>query len=142
MYGKEESKRLRQDFWIAFGKSFPRKWVLYQTKIKGMAFKFHFEVNGAMVSLDVDHNDLERRMALWDKLLSLKTLLMTEYLPDAQFNDSYLLDNQKEISRIFVVKEGVSIHNKNTWQESMIFLQETMQRFEAFFEDYREVLTS
>ena len=142
MYGKEESKRLRQDFWIAFGKSFPRKWVLYQTKIKGMAFKFHFEVNGAMVSLDVDHNDLERRMALWDKLLSLKTLLMTEYLPDAQFNDSYLLDNQKEISRIFVVKEGVSIHNKNTWQESMIFLQEAMQRFEAFFEDYGEVLTS
>ncbi len=142
MYGKEESKRLRQDFWIAFGKSFPRKWVLYQTKIKGMAFKFHFEVNGAMVSLDVDHNDLERRVALWDKLLSLKTLLMTEYLPDAQFNDSYLLDNQKEISRIFVVKEGVSIHNKNTWQESMIFLQEAMQRFEAFFEDYGEVLTS
>lgn len=141
MYGKEESKRLRQDFWIAFGKSFPCKWVLYQTKIKGMAFKFHFEVNGAMVSLDVDHNDLEIRMALWDKLLSLKTLLITEYLPEAQFNDSYLLGDQKEISRIFMIKEGVSIHNKNTWQESMVFLQETMQRFEAFFEDYREVLT-
>ncbi len=141
MYGKEESKRLRQDFWIAFGKSFPRKWVLYQTNIKGMAFKFHFDLHGAMVSLDVDHNDLEIRMALWNKLLSLKTLLITEYLPEAQFNDSYLLDNQKEISRIFMVKEGVSIHNKNTWQEGMIFLQETMRRFEAFFEDYREVLT-
>ncbi len=140
MYSREESKRLRQDFWIAFGKSYPRKWVLYNTKIKGLAFKFHFELTGAMVSLDVDHNELERRMALWEKLVSLRSLLIEGYLPEAHFNDSYQLDNQKEISRIYLLKEGVSIHNRNTWQESMIFLDQAMQRFEAFFEDYKEVL--
>ncbi len=35
MFSKDESKKLREDFWIFFGKSFPRKWILYNTKIKG-----------------------------------------------------------------------------------------------------------
>ncbi|MGB5417276.1 MAG: DUF4268 domain-containing protein, partial [Algibacter sp.] len=42
MFSKEESKRIKQEFWTSFGKSFPRKWVLYDTKLKGLSFKFHF----------------------------------------------------------------------------------------------------
>ncbi|HQC07300.1 MAG TPA: DUF4268 domain-containing protein, partial [Kaistella chaponensis] len=29
MFSKEEAQKYRQEFWIAFGKSFPRKWILY-----------------------------------------------------------------------------------------------------------------
>lgn len=133
---------MREDFWISFGKSFPRKWILYNTQIKDFAFKFHFDTKTAMVSLDLDHHDLEKRIELWEKLLSLKSILSEEYLPQAIFNDSYILDNQKEISRIYVVLEGVSIHNKDTWQETMVFLNENMLQFEAFFEEYQDILLS
>ncbi|MRX65710.1 DUF4268 domain-containing protein [Maribacter luteus] len=140
MFSKEESKRLRQEFWISFGKSFPRKWILYDTKIKGLALKFHFEMKKAMVSLDIDHSDLAVRMELWDKLLSVGSLLKNDYLPEVIFNDSLILDNGKEISRAYVVLNNVSIHNKNTWRETMEFLNDNMLLFEAFFIDYKEII--
>ena len=141
MLSKSASKRLRQDFWIAFGKSYPRKWILYDTKIKGLALKFHFDLKNAMVSIDVEHHDLETRIILWDKLLSLQSILKDDFIPEAQFIDSFILVNRKEISRVYVEKEGVSIHNKNTWQETMEFFNETMLHFEDFFSDYKDVLT-
>ncbi len=142
MYSKEESKRLRQEFWTAFGKSFPRHWILYDTKIKGLALKFHFNLNKAMVSMDVAHNDLEQHIAIWEKLVSLKMFLRNDYLPTAQFEDFYLLENQKEISRIFVEKHAVSIHDKNTWQATMVFLTDHMTQLEDFFIEYRDVISS
>lgn len=142
MFSKEESKQLRQDFWIAFGKSFPRKWILYNTKIKGLRLKFDFDVKRAMVSMDVDTKNLERRIILWEKLVSLKSLLTEEYWPDAIFEDSYILDNGKEISRIYLEKENVSIHNKNSWQETMEFLNENMKQLEAFFMENRDIIDS
>jgi len=142
MFSKEESKRLRQDFWIAFGKSYPRKWILYDTKIKGLALKFHFDLKYAMVSIDIEHHDLETRIILWDKLLSLQSILKDDFISEVQFIDSFILANQKEISRVYVEKKGVSIHNKNTWRETMMFLNNTMKKFEAFFVEYRDIISS
>ncbi len=142
MFSKEESKRLRQDFWIAFGKSFPRKWIRYHTNIKGLSLKFHFHLKFAMVSLDIESDDLEQRIKLWEKATSLRSILLSDYLPDAIFDDSYVLSNQKEISRIYVSLPDVSIHNKNTWQETMVFLNNQMQSLEAFFLDFKEFLES
>jgi hypothetical protein len=36
----------------------------------------------------------------------------------------------------------VSMHNKNTWQETMEFFNKSMNKFEAFFEEYEEVIKS
>ncbi|MDX1317154.1 MAG: DUF4268 domain-containing protein, partial [Xanthomarina gelatinilytica] len=47
MFSKEESRLLKQEFWTSFGKSFPRKWLLYDTKTKGLSFKFHFDTKQA-----------------------------------------------------------------------------------------------
>ncbi|ADY28071.1 MULTISPECIES: DUF4268 domain-containing protein [Cellulophaga] len=140
MFSREESKKLREEFWISFGKSFPRKWTLYNTGIKNLSFKFYFDKKTAMVTLDLEHNDLEKQIDTWEKLSSLKSIITTDFLPDAIFTDAYILDNKKEISRIYVIKENVSIHNKNTWQETMVFLNENMQKFEAFFEDYSDII--
>ena len=140
MFSKEESRQLRELFWTSFGKSFPRKWVLYDTKIKGFSFKFHFDTKSAFVTLDVEE-DLENRIKHWEKLESLKSILKDDYLPEAIFEEEFLLDNGKEISRIYVpLEQKVSIHNKNTWLEVMEFFNENMDKFESFFEDYADIL--
>ncbi|KAB1071935.1 DUF4268 domain-containing protein [Tamlana haliotis] len=142
MFSKEESRRLKQDFWTSFGKSFPRKWILYNTKLKGFSFKFHFDTKSALVALDVE-DDLEHRIKYWEKLVALKSILTDEYLPEAIYNEEYILDNQKEISRIYIpLEQKVSIHNKNSWQEVMVFFNEKMSLFEAFYEEYRDVIDS
>lgn len=140
MFSKEESRKLRHEFWTSFGKSFPRKWILYDTKIKGFSFKFHFDNKSALVTLDLEDN-LENRINSWEKLQSLKSILKDEYLPNVIFEEEFYLDNGKEISRIYVLLEQkVSIHNKNTWQDVMVFLNDTMSQFEAFFEEYKDIL--
>ncbi|HAE72223.1 MAG: DUF4268 domain-containing protein [Flavobacteriaceae bacterium] len=139
MYSKVEVKALRQLFWTSFGKSFPRKWTLYNTKIKGLEFKFHFDKKSAMVCLDID-DTIERRLELWEKIQSLQAVLLENYLPNALFEEIYYIDQDKDISRVFVLLEGVSINNKNTWQQTMEFLSLSMNQFESFFEDYNSVL--
>lgn len=140
MFSKEESRQLRELFWTSFGKSFPRKWLLYNTKIKGFSFKFHFDTKSALVALDVEE-DLENRIKYWGKLESLKSILKDDYLPEAIFEEEFILENGKEISRIYVpLEQKVSIHNKNTWQDVMEFFNHNMSKFEAFFEDFEDVI--
>lgn len=140
MFSKEESRLMRQEFWTSFGKSFPRKWLLYHTKLKGLSFKFHFDTKTAFVTLDVE-DSLEYRIKYWEKLLALKSILLDDFLPDAIFDETFILDNGKEISRIYVpLEQKVSIHNKNSWREVMEFFNEKMSLFEAFFEEYKEVI--
>jgi len=140
MFSKEESRKMREEFWTSFGKSFPRKWLLYNTKLKGLSFKFHFDNKSALIALDLE-DDLEHRINHWEKLVALKAILLDEYLPDAIYNEAYFLDNEKEISRIYVpLEQKVSIHNKNTWRDVMEFFNVHMNLFEAFFEEYKEVI--
>lgn len=141
MFSKEESRLLRHEFWTSFGKSFPRKWILYDTKLKGFSFKFYFDNKSALVALDLE-DDLESRIKHWEKLVALKSILLSDFLPEAFFEEEYLLDNEKEISRIYInFEQKVSIHNKNTWREVMVFFNEKMNLFEAFFEEYRDVIS-
>ena len=140
MFSKEESRQMREEFWTSFGKSFPRKWILYDTKIKGFSFKFYFDTKKAFVTLDLE-DDLENRVNCWEKLLALKSILLNDYLSEAIYEEAYYLDNGKEISRIYVpLEQKVSIHNKNTWRETMLFFNKTMNLFEAFFEEYKDVI--
>ncbi|MFD2567433.1 DUF4268 domain-containing protein [Pseudotenacibaculum haliotis] len=143
MFSKEESARIRQEFWTSFGKSFPRKWLLYNTKIKGFSFKFVADRKKAMVCLDLEHNDEIANQLLYDQLLSLKTILTNEYLPEVIYDDSYELDSGKVIHRIYVNHtEKFSIHNKNTWRDCYEFFMDTMPQFELFFYEYEDFIKS
>lgn len=136
MFSREESARLRQEFWTFFGKSFPRKWILYHTKIKGLSFKFHFDTKKAMVMMIIE-GDIAHRIQYFEKMQSLENIIK-EYLPEAVFMEFYELENGKEVSGFGIEKQGVSIHNKTTWQETMRFFNDNMQKMEAFWYEYED----
>lgn len=140
MYSRAESKKLREDFWISFGKSFPRKWTLYDTKIKDFSFKFSFDTRKARVLLAIEDADAEIRQQYYYKILSLKAILQEEYLPEAVFCEYLTLENGKVISCVYVELLGVCIHNKATWQETMEFLYQKMSAFEDFWEVYKDII--
>jgi len=143
MFSKEESAKLRQEFWTSFGKSFPKKWILYNTKIKGFSFKFVADRKKAMVCLDLENPDEDFNELVYDQLLSLKTILTDEYLPEVIYDDSYELENGKIIRRVYVNHESkFSIHNKNTWRDCYEFFVETMPKFELFFYEYEDFIKS
>ncbi|UOB17196.1 DUF4268 domain-containing protein [Abyssalbus ytuae] len=140
MFSKEESKQLRQEFWTSFGKHFPKKWILYNTKIKGFSFKFHFDTKKAIVSLDIEDSDLENRIKFYEKLQSLQNILKEEYISDIIYDDIYYLENGKEISKIYVQLNDVCINNKATWSKTMEFFNEKMLKFEQFWYEYEDFI--
>jgi hypothetical protein len=140
MFSKEEAATLRKEFWTSFGKSFPRKWVLYNTKIKGFSFKFVGDRKKAFVCLDIEHPEEIANELLYDQMISLKPLLKAD-LPQVIFNDEYELESGKKIHRIYVPFEGkFSIYNKNTWKDCYEFYVKTMPKFELFFYEYEDFI--
>ncbi|WP_025740162.1 DUF4268 domain-containing protein [Aquimarina pacifica] len=142
MFSKSESKQIRQKFWTSFGKEYPRKWLLYNTKIKDVTLKFTFTTKKAQVSIDIEPQDEVIRAYYFEKFVSLKTILTSEYVADVIFDEAYELDNGKIISRIYIELPNVSIHKKANWDHTMQFLNDNMARFEAFFLEYKEYVKS
>jgi hypothetical protein len=140
MYSKEESQRLKREFWIAFAEKYPRKWLLYDTKIKDFSFKFYVDNKKAQVLIDIEPRNDEKRIAYFEKLEALTTILEEEFVSDLVFEKNYYLENGKTISRIWVEKNGVSISNRNYWEAIFDFLNEKMTALELFYAEYDEFI--
>lgn len=140
MYSKKESKQLRHEFWTSFGKSYPKQWILYNTSVKGLQFKFHFDVNKALVALCLDFPP-EELEPYWERILSLKTILKSDYIHSLKFDKFFRLSNDKTIAAVYhICPSKLSIHDKNTWQEAMLFMFDSMKRFEAFYIEYENAI--
>ncbi len=141
MFSKEESTKLKQLFWTSFGKSFPKKWLLYNTKIKGFVFKFVADTKTAMVCLDIEMNNIEIKNSYFEKILSLKNILLNEYISNLIFDKDYHLENGKSICRIYTeLPQKFSVHNKDTWHDAFQFFIQNMKQFELFFHEYEDVI--
>lgn len=140
MYSKEEAQRIKKEFWVTFAQTYPRKWMLFDTKIKDVAFKFYVDNKKAQVALEIEPKDETKRKIYFEKIESLRNLLFEDHLPDAILERNYYLPNGKCISRIWVDKSNVSINNKQTWPEIFAFFNEKMSAFEEFFNEYEDYI--
>ena len=140
MFSKEEAQQIKKEFWTAFAEAYPRKWLLYDTKIKDFTFKFHVDNKKAQVLIDIEPKDEEKRKIYYEKIESLKTVLLEEYLDDAIFERNFYLENGKCISKIWVEKTGISLFNKASWDEIFDFFNEKMDAFERFFYEYEDYI--
>jgi hypothetical protein len=140
MYSKEETQRLKREFWITFAEKYPRKWVLYDTKIKDFSFKFYVDNKKAQVLIDIEHRSDEKRIAYFEKLEALRTILEEDFIKDLVFEKEYTLESGKTISRIWVEKLGVGVSNRNYWDEIFDFYNEKMNALELFYLEYDEFI--
>lgn len=141
MFSKQEALQIKKDFWTGFAEAYPRKWLLRNTKIKDVTFKFFVDNKTAQVALEIEPKEEEKRTIYFEKVESLKTILLEEFLPDAVFERNFYLPNGKLISRIWVdIDKSVSVNNKNTWQEIYAFFAEKMTNFELFFYEYEDYI--
>ncbi|WP_417940217.1 DUF4268 domain-containing protein [Flavobacterium sp. RS13.1] len=140
MYSREESQKLKREFWVAFAEKYPRKWVLYDTKIKDFSFKFYIDNKKAQVLIDIEHRSNEKRMAYFEKLEALKNILEEEFIKDLVFEKNHTLESGKNISRIWVEKSGIGFSNRNNWDTIFDFFFEKMNALEMFYLEYDEFI--
>lgn len=139
MFSKQEAQQLKTEFWTAFGKSFPRKWILYDTKIKDFSFKFSADNKKAEVSLDIEMKDELYRDAYFEKIQSLDEMLK-DYIGDFRMDAEYQMENGKVMSRVWTELSGVSVYNKDTWSTIFRFFVEKMDGFEEFYREFEDYI--
>lgn len=140
MYSKEESQRIKREFWVAFAEKYPRKWVLYDTKIKDFSFKFYVDNKKAQVFIDIEQRSDEKRIAYFEKIEALKNILEEEFIKDLVFEKNYTLESGKTISRIWTEIQGVGFSNRNNWDTIFDFFNEKMHALEMFYLEYDEFI--
>jgi len=140
MYSREESQKLKREFWVAFAEKYPHKWVLYDTKIKDFSFKFFVDNKKAQVLIDIEQRSDEKRNAYFEKLEALKNILEDEFIKDLVFEKNYTLDSGKTISRIWTEITGVGFSNRNNWDTIFDFFFEKMNALEMFYLEYDDFI--
>lgn len=140
MYSKEETQKLKREFWVTFAEKYPRKWTLYDTKIKDFSFKFFVDNKKAQVLIDIEHRNEDKRIAYYEKLEALKNILEEEFIQDLVFEKNYILENGKAISRIWVEKPGVGFSNRKNWDDIFDFFNDKMSALELLYLEYDEFI--
>lgn len=145
MFSKKEAKEIRLEFWNQFKKwsatlrakkGKKGRWIMNDTGIKQVKLKFHFDKNIALTGIEIDTRNLEKRIALWEKFISLRKALNEKADFPIQWEKEYILENQKTVSRIFSRLDNVNIYKREDWKKVNSFLYKTMTLYEDFFLEF------
>ena len=104
------------------------------------SFKFYVDNKKAQVLIDIEHRSNEKRIGYFEKLESLKTILEDDFVKDLVFEKNFTLESGKAISRVWVEKTGISISNRNHWDEIFDFFFDNMNAFEMFYFEYGDYI--
>ena len=140
MYSKQQNQQLKQEFWVAFAEKYPRKWLLYDTKIKDFSFKFYVDNRKAQVLIDIENRNLDVRKIYFEKIVSLKNILEEDHVSNLIYEQNYTLESGKTISRIWVELNNISVSNRQYWNTIFDFFEQKMDKLESFFVEYQDYI--
>lgn len=151
MYSKEEASKLRQQFWITFGKymkpipsaeGLEINWVNYKTGVKHIFFRMNAEQKSAVISIDITHPDQENRVLYFEQFKAFK-LLFNEALNEEWIWEAETInDFGAPLTRISTTLNGVSIFNQTDWQALISFLKPRIIALDQFWTDVKPIFES
>jgi len=148
MYSREEVKILKRNFWTGFDafcaelprfKIRKRKWILYNTKIKGVELKFDAARDGAYVIFELNHPKTSKRLEMFELMKKYK-VVVDQYFADAEWQEQFEKPCGTLVSRIYRHLGGLDIHRQEQWPEFYPFLSREMCHCERMFKEMRELL--
>lgn len=150
MYTKEELKELKLKFWADFKEYMQsqvepglkrRRWLLNDTGVSGVAFRFDFDRENAMVMIELQHKNENRRLRTFEILEQYKVVIEEGFQDGLQWEFYHKRDdNGQEVCRIYHSLENVDFHQPNHWPEVYEFFTANMPKLEENFLMVKEVL--
>ena len=149
MYTKEEIKELKKEFWEGFGtycsqipalKKRKSKFMLYNTKMKGVELKFDATRDGAYVILEINHPDDTKRFELFEKFELYKSIMEKQFPAGLIWDFAYVRECGTEVCRIYTHKPGIDIHRRIQWMDFYKFMVEEMLKLEKAFKMVKEAI--
>jgi hypothetical protein len=145
MFTREESSRMRQEFWTTFGRymgpilsaeGMKVNWVNYHTGVKDVYFRMDATGKTAMISISLEHRDNDIRDLYFDQLLEFKTILRASLDEEWCWQRNASIDG-RTISRVYAELQGVSILNKADWPDLISFFKPRIIALDSFWENAR-----
>lgn len=146
MYSKEETKELKKRFWDGlsnYAESYPElksrkhKFMLHNTRLKGVTMKFDATRDGAFVILEIDHRNEERQAKLYAHFLEYKELLEATFDTLPIWDTHFVKECGKAVIRIYRMQSGLDIHRQEQWQDFYRFMVAEMIKMEAGFKQVK-----
>jgi hypothetical protein len=147
MYSKEELKQLKKEFWAGFGtycshipalKRRKSKFVLYNTKMKGVEMKFDATRDGAFVILEINLHDAKARLEKYEQFEQYKTIMEKQFPEGLIWDFAYIRECGTEVCRIYTQKKGIDLHRRIQWMEFYQFMSAEMLKLEKAFKFVKE----
>jgi hypothetical protein len=149
MYTKDELKQLKKEFWEGFGlycSNIPAlekrksKFMLYNTKIRGVELKFDANRDGAFVILEINHSNATKRFELYEKFELYKSIIEEPFHEGLIWDFAYIRECGTEVCRIYTQKFGIDIHKRIQWNEFYQFMSSEMLKLEKGFKIVKEII--
>ena len=95
----------------------------------------------ALVTLDIEPKNQTKRELLYLQVKSLQQVTEKEYISNIIFEENYVLETGKVISRIYVKSnQNFNIYDKNSWSTAFEFFNEKMTEFELWFYEFEDYI--
>ncbi|MCT4638005.1 MAG: DUF4268 domain-containing protein [Bacteroidales bacterium] len=150
MYSKEETQRLKKEFWDIFSSKTgkikeesgsKKRWMLGKTGIKGISLKFVVDKRFVEVALEVSNK--QKRERIFEIISSYRAVIEETLGDDFVWDNDYkvVIDGGEfAISRIYIKLEGVSYFNKSDWNNIHSFFITNMLKLESAYKDVYDIL--
>lgn len=144
MYSKEESSRLREAFWTAFGQYISPhlsaegekiSWINYKTGVKYLHFKMYADQRSAYIAIELSHPDLQIQALLFEQFISFKNILSACLNEGWEWQLHHTDENYKTVSRIYQPLKEVNIFKQEDWPKLISFFKPRLIALDEFWND-------
>lgn len=148
MYSKEEATKLRQQFWITFGKymkpipsaeGLDINWINYKTGVKQLFFRMNAEQHKASIAIVIAHTDAETRSLYFEQFKALKQLFNSALGEEWDWEPAAINEYGVGLSQISKTLQGPSIYNQQHWPELISFLKPRIIALDEFWVDVKPI---
>ncbi|MDB5121863.1 MAG: hypothetical protein JWN56_3081 [Sphingobacteriales bacterium] len=142
MYSREESSKIKQEFWTTFGKYIsPQKsteglkinWINYKTGVKHVFIKLEADKNEASICFQIAHPDTEIQELFFSQFEAYKTLLHDALNEEWEWRPFVYTKEGKVHSQIIKTLCPVNILNKNDWPSLISFFKPRIIALDEFW---------
>ena len=146
MYSKDQTSKLKAQFWTNFGHymkpvpgaaGLPVNWINYKTGIRHIHFKMDADNKNAVVAIEISHLVKEERLHYYNHFVSLEKLLVSTTTYNWQWNETLQTDH-KTISSISLQLGGVNILDQADWPAIISFLKPRIIALDTFLDLVKE----
>ncbi|WP_181182412.1 DUF4268 domain-containing protein [Sphingobacterium lumbrici] len=142
MYSREETKKLKEHFWTTFGQYMAAvpssdmeriNWVNYKTGIKNLFFRMDVTNKKATIMIEMSQPDEGIRNLVFEQFLEFKPVFQATLQEEWDWSNVYYDEYGKQISRISISLESVSIFKREDWPALISFFKPRIIALDEFW---------